>query len=104
MKKAIIFASVLCVLLAGHLNAQEGSAAVGDDVLQITGTIQRFTFGGGFYGIQADDGKVYRPERLTMPFQREGLRVNATVRPKEKEFLTHGWGTPVYIIKIERVE
>ncbi|MDP8298287.1 MAG: hypothetical protein P9L88_00040 [Candidatus Tantalella remota] len=104
MKKIIILAAVVCILLTLQLNAQEGADVSGDDILQITGTVERFTFGGGFYGIQADDGKIYKPERLTMPFQREGLRVNATVRPKEKKFLIHGWGTPVYIIKIERVE
>lgn len=104
MKKVVFIAAVLCVFFAGHLIAQEAAVTEGDDILHITGTIERFSYGGGFYGIQGDDGNIYRPERLMMPFRREGLRVKATVRPKQKKLLTHGWGTPVYIIHIERIE
>ncbi len=81
------------------LHAQDEDGA---DVVQITGRIKHFSYEGGFYGIDGDDGTAYKPMRLDLSFQVEGLRVKAKARLIEVELLTHGWGTPIDIIEIKR--
>jgi hypothetical protein len=101
---------LICVVALSVMAFAPGSFAQNDsggaDTITITGRIERYFIGGGagFYGIKADDGTEYRPERLSNEFQREGLRVKATARISGggKGLLTKGWEVPVEIIQIER--
>ncbi|OGW75698.1 MAG: hypothetical protein A2Z72_03220 [Omnitrophica bacterium RBG_13_46_9] len=76
MRKEIIFFIFLVFIIALYCHAAEesGNNKNGGSVT-ITGTIQRFSAGGGFYGIKGDDGKEYNPLGLTDGFRIEGLKV-----------------------------
>jgi hypothetical protein len=73
-----------------------------EGTITVIGTVEHFSQEGGFYGIKADDGNVYRPERLTRNFKREGMRVKAALRPRTKKLLLPAWSIPAEVIKIER--
>jgi len=95
----LCLAILVCGCSLDLLHAQDEEGA---DVVTITGRIKHFSYEGGFYGIEGDDGKAYKPLRLESSFQVEGLRVKAKARLIEGELLTHGWGTPIDIIEIKR--
>jgi hypothetical protein len=68
-----------------------------------TGTIKFLYFEGGFYGIVGDDGKHYDPGSLDQEFQIDGLRVKFEAEPLNDMATIHMWGTPVSIIRIEKL-
>jgi len=65
-----------------------------------SGTIRFLDVEGGFYGILGDSGERYLP--LTMPdeFQKDGLRVRFTVKPRSDVATVFQWGTVVEIVEI----
>ncbi len=98
MKKLIILICVV-LFLSGSVVF---SSAQEDNTIVITGQIQRYMRSGGFYGINGDDGNIYRPENLSPGFQVENLRVKVEAIPVEKKFLFSSWYIPIQIKKIER--
>jgi len=95
---------IVMVLSAGMCFAEEKPAGESESGPQvITGTIQHVSYEGGFYSIKSDEGEDYKPLRLSLPFQREGLRVKAIVQPVEKDLLFQPWGMPVKILSIEKM-
>lgn len=73
------------------------------DVFTTTGTVQFIDLEGSFYGIVADDGSRYDPLNLPPEFQEGGLHVRFTARILKDPATTHMWGTPVEILKIEKL-
>ena len=73
------------------------------DNILITGQVQHLSYDGGFYGIVGDDGTQYKPLNLPDSYQIESLHVKVVARLNTKKLLTHGWGTPIDIIDIERI-
>ena len=82
--------------------AAEENGNNNSDLVTITGIVQHLTFGGGFYGIEGDDGKEYEPLELDEGFQVENLRVKVYGRLIEKKLLFKSPYIPLEIIKIER--
>jgi hypothetical protein len=74
---------VLCaVLLCCVACSSPTQPSIPSGATRVTGTVQFFTFEGGFWAIRGDDGVTYDPkDGLSAPFQREGMRVSAIVKP-----------------------
>ena len=79
-----------------------GTAQEAGEAIAITGRIEHFSQEGGFYGIKTDDGNIYRPERLSQGYLREGIQVEAQVRITKDKLLFPAWSIPVKILKIKR--
>ena len=46
-------------------------------LVKITGKVIWLDFEGGFWGIEGDDGKKYRPQNLSKEAQQDGQRITA---------------------------
>jgi hypothetical protein len=104
MKKifCVIFAAVFFTVALSCAYAEEG-----DNIVSFTGTVKHQSFGGtpkGFYGIVADDGTIYKPNRMPAIYQHEGVRVSVTAKKPRKVFAFGAWAVPINIISIERVK
>jgi len=53
------------------------------DTLEIRGTVVFRDLEGGFFAIESEDGKTYEPLDLPEAFQKDGLKVMATVRVRK---------------------
>lgn len=104
MIKTIAILLIAAAIFTPVAIAQENSqTAAESDIITITGTVQRYTFEGGFYGIEGDDGTVYKPTELDQGYQVEGMRVKIVARKIQGKLLTHGWGTPIEILSITHI-
>lgn len=79
------------------------TAAENDEIKNMTGTIVYHEIEGGFYGIEADDGKKYNPVNLDESFRKDGLRVKFDAKLKKGMVGIHMWGEYVQILKIEKL-
>lgn len=75
-----------------------------EGVISMTGTVRFVDLEGGFYGIVADDGNHYDPINLDKKFQVEGMRVRFEAKTRKDVATYHMWGTPIEIIKIEKMK
>jgi hypothetical protein len=67
----------------------------------VVGTVHYYTVEGGFWAVRGDDGVIYDPlGGLPAAFQRENLRVRATVRVRQDLASTHMVGPIVEIVSI----
>ena len=70
--------------------------------MKIKGIITHVPLSGGFWGIEADNGRKYRPvSPLEAQFQVEGLHVSAVVEPSPA-FSIFMWGTDVEVKSIRK--
>ena len=97
--KALILVLCLAVMLPV---TDRCSAAEDEGVIDITGRIRHFSYEGGFFGIEGDDGNIYKPENLSSGYKVEGMRVSVKARPVEKKLLFKPWGTPIRILEIKK--
>jgi len=97
----ILVISVI-MAIAGCLNMGKGGDD--EDIVSGTGTIKFIDLEGGFYGIIGDDGKYYDPINLSQDFQVDGLRVRFEAKIRDDIFGIHMWGTPIEILKIEKLD
>ena len=67
---------------------------------ETVGTVLYFDLEGGFYAIRGDDHATYDPVNLPTDFQRNGLRVIATLRPLSGVYSFHQVGTIVEVVAI----
>lgn len=105
MRKAscLTILMILAIMaIAGCLNIDKG----GDDkdIVSETGTIKFIDLEGGFHGIIGDDGKYYNPINLSQDFQVDGLRVRFEAKIRDDILGIHMWGTPIEILKIEKLD
>lgn len=75
----------------------------GNTVLK-RGTVRFIDLEGGFYGIIGDDGKKYDPINLSREFQIDGLPVHFEAKVRDDVATIRMWGTPIEILKIEKLE
>ena len=101
--RKVPYLTILSVL-AVAIMVLTGCAGGGEDIVSGTGTVKFIDLEGGFYGILGDDGENYDPINLSQEFQEDGLRVRFEVKIREDVVSIHMWGTPVEIIKIEKLE
>lgn len=72
-------------------------------VVEGTGIVVHLDTDGGFFGIFAGDGTLFRPSGMPDEYQEEGLAVNYTLRTDPDAEYT-GPGVPVTIISVEAAE
>lgn len=71
--------------------------------MNIEGQVVHVPLSGGFWGIEGNDGRKYRPVKGLAPdFQVAGLVVKAAVEPVQT-FSIFMWGTDVELLSIERI-
>ncbi|NQT22808.1 MAG: hypothetical protein HQ579_05130 [Candidatus Omnitrophica bacterium] len=103
MKKIAVFSIFLTVLIAFMpCIASEPDTCEDSDIIVITGKIQHYSFEGGFYGIEGNDGTVYKPLGLSEGFKIENLHVKVRGRLIKNILPFKPWGTPIEIIDIQR--
>ena len=103
MKRIVTLIVIFAVIAIGTSLAQaQDTETPSVDTRVITGTVRHFSEEGGFYGIEGDDGEQYKPLNLSEGFQREGMKVKVMARLVQGKLLTHGWGTPIEILDIEK--
>lgn len=100
---ALVMVATVSAVVMGYLSAcneikNEENIVVG------TGTIEFLDFEGGFYGIISDDGERYDPLNMKQEFQVNGLRVYFEAKVLHDVVTFHMWGTPVSILKIQKLE
>lgn len=74
-----------------------------DPTAWITGTIRYIDLEGGFYGIIADDGAEYLPNRLDEAFRVDGLRVRFTGTPDAEWASIYQWGQEFAVHHMEKL-
>ncbi len=67
---------------------------------ETAGVVLHYSLEGGFYAIRGDDHVTYDPVNLPTDFQRNGLRVLATLRPLPDAASIHQVGTIVEVVAI----
>ncbi len=72
-----------------------------DPLIRTTGKMVYLDLEGGFWGIEADDGRKFDPLELDEKFHKEGLRVVFEAVPNTDMMSTRMWGTLVELRKIE---
>jgi hypothetical protein len=86
-----------------------GCAADNSDLFQgrqdmgafdIRGTVVYMDLEGGLFVIQSDDGKTYEPLDLPEAFQKDGMKVRATVRVRNDVGSIHMVGDIIEILEI----
>ncbi|VFQ46447.1 hypothetical protein [Desulfoluna butyratoxydans] len=87
-----------------HNVTQETGMAAPDQehghVFDVEGLVVYKEIEGGFFAIQAKDGKTYDPVNLPETFRKDGLRVRLTARKKEDMAGIHMHGTIIEIVDI----
>jgi hypothetical protein len=68
--------------------------------MTITGVVRHVELEGGFYAIRGDDSVTYNPTNLPADFQKDGLAVEAVVRPRKDVLSIRQVGT---IVEVERI-
>jgi hypothetical protein len=68
--------------------------------MTITGVVHHFELEGGFYAIRGDDSVTYDPTNLPTEFQKDGLAVEAVVRPRKNALSVRQVGT---LVDVERI-
>lgn len=70
--------------------------------MKIKGTMTHVPLSGGFWGIEADNGRRYRPVNpVSEEFCVAGLAISATVEPVQT-FSIFMWGTDVELLSIQK--
>jgi hypothetical protein len=70
-------------------------------IIRAKGRIVYQDLEGGFWGIEADDGRKFDPIALDEEFHKDGLRVVFEALPDTDRMSTRMWGTLVVLQKIE---
>ncbi len=72
--------------------------------MKIKGIVTHVPLSGGFWGIEADNGRKFRPVKPLEPaFQVQGIRVSAEVEPSTG-FSIFMWGTDVEVLTIRKIK
>ena len=80
--------------------AIESPAVPPADTFEIQGTVVYKNIEGGFFAIDADDGRKYDPISLPESFRKGGLRVKVTARRRMDAMSIHMYGTIIEVVNI----
>ncbi len=104
--RTALFLAILGLLFLGvvgsifYLNEGEKQSV---DIIEEKGVVRFIDLEGGFYGIVSDGDQSYYPINLDPEFQEDGLRVWFEAKIRKDIATIHMWGTPIEIIKIEKI-
>lgn len=70
------------------------------DTMTIVGKVVYKDLEGGFFAIDADDGKKYNPLGLPQDYRKDGLRVKVKARIKPNAMSIHMYGAIIEIVDI----
>jgi hypothetical protein len=98
-----LVAIIAAVLIAGSCTSPTSpDAPVG--TTRVIGTVEHYTFEGGFWAVRGDDGVTYDPlGGLPSAFQREGLRVVMVAKMRNDLGGIHMAGPIVEIVEIHPI-
>lgn len=104
MRKTLYLTAVMCITIwsmsSGCAIKQKREQ---ENTILRSGTVRFIDLEGGFYGIIGDDGKKYDPVNLSQEFQVDGLPVRFEAKIRGDVASIRMWGTPIEIVKIEKV-
>ena len=99
-----------CELVGGQLRMRNAAhqellvfQRIGDAQLEFTGTVRWRELEGGFYAIDADDGRKFEPLNLSRDFRVDGLRVRVIAKPRPDMASIRMYGTLIEIVRISRL-
>jgi hypothetical protein len=100
--RALLFGlAVLCLIVEPAAISCGGEEK--GSIMTMTGTITYIDLEGGFYGIIADSGDRYFPINLDQQYKVNNLKVRIEGKIRKDVITTAMWGTPLEILKIERL-
>jgi hypothetical protein len=70
------------------------------ETIELRGTVVKKDLEGGLLVIESDDGKTYEPLDLPEAFQKDGMKVRATVRVRNDVGSIHMVGDIIEILEI----
>lgn len=94
--------AVLCLIAAPAAVSRGGDEEKGSRIT-MNGIITYIELEGGFYGIIADSGERYFPVNLEQQYKINDLKVRIEGKIRKNVMTTTMWGTPLEILKIERL-
>ena len=101
MRKAWRLVAIIAATLISGSCASPSSPETPVGTIRVIGTVQYFTFEGGFWAVRGDDGVTYDPLGALPPaFQREGLRVMMVAKMRNDLGGIHMVGPIVEIFEI----
>ncbi|MEM6297163.1 MAG: hypothetical protein AAF740_00570 [Bacteroidota bacterium] len=71
--------------------------------MKIRGKVVHKNLATGFWGIEGEDGKEYRPVNMPSELQTEGLRVEVQAEKADEGFSIFMWGTAVKITSHQKL-
>ena len=66
--------------------------------IKISGTVVYQDLESGFWGIEGDDGQLWRPVNMPEQLKTKGKKVNVVAKFDEEEFSMIMWGEAIKII------
>lgn len=104
-RKIFAFAVVIVAIMFSVVGYISASNAVGnpENLVRGRGTIRFVDLEGGFYGIVSDDGKRYQPIDIEQEYHLNGLRVYFEGELLEDTVSIYMWGSPLSLVKIQRL-
>lgn len=100
---ALIVIATVSAVFIGYLSAGN-NVKNEENIVAETGTVVFLDFEGGFYGIIGDGGERYDSLNLDQEFEVDGLRVYFEAKILHDVATFHMWGTPVSLVKLQRLE
>jgi len=92
----------MALAVVGSAPCHSEPAPEGEDLMQLSGTVEFISLEGGFYAIRAADGKTYDPINLPQEYQHQGMRVLINARMREDVASVHMAGPIIEILSIQK--
>jgi hypothetical protein len=92
----------MALAFVGCAPSQSEPAPEGEDVIQVSGTVEFISLEGGFYAIRTADGKTYDPINLPQEYHHQGMRVRVKARMRGDVASVHMAGPIIEILSIEK--
>ncbi|HEX3035703.1 MAG TPA: hypothetical protein VHT73_11335 [Thermodesulfobacteriota bacterium] len=105
MRKILYLTAAICIFIwSMNLGCAIKREKERENTILKRGTVRFIDLEGGFYGIIGDDGKKYDPINLSQEFQVDGLPVRFEAEVRDDVAAMRMWGTPIEIVRIEKLE
>jgi len=97
MIKLVLLGVMLMVDVVGCMTMETPS----DSAVVIEGRVTHKEIEGGFWAIDADDGRQFTPLNLPKVFQQDNLRVTVVAKPRSDVASIHMYGVQITILEIK---